>query len=123
MSTKAEKICNSSRTSASRELPVMLNHCSSEALSSRPLSSGSLSSWTPVSEGQLLEKLLKERTTENAAAHPSNAKKKLWKLLRDLRAIEKAIKRGLEIAELMPAFDEWHRLSRNFLDHAKTRDD
>ena len=43
--------------------------------------------------------------------------------MRDLRAIEKAIKRGLEIAELMPAFDEWHRLSRNFLDHAKTRDD
>ena len=31
--------------------------------------------------------------------------------------------RELDIAELMPAFDEWHRLSQPFLDPAKGRDD
>ena len=42
--------------------------------------------------------------------------------MRDLRAVEKGIGRELDIAELMPAFDEWHRLSQPFLDPAKTPD-
>src|SRR5262249_31429108 len=117
MSAKSE-FSRQSPISVNRELPESLSRCSSE-----PLDSGTLCSGTPVSEGQQLEKLLTARAAHNACMHPSNAKKKLWKLLRDLRAIEKAIKRGLEIADLMPAFDEWHRLSRRFLDHAKTRDD
>jgi hypothetical protein len=37
--------------------------------------------------------------------------------------VEKAIDRELNIAELMLAFNEWHRLSRPFFDPAKTRDD
>src|SRR5262249_45614638 len=38
-------------------------------------------------------------------------------------AIEKGIGHELETGELMVAFDAWHRLSRPFLDPAKTHDD
>jgi hypothetical protein len=78
---------------------------------------------SPVSKGQALEETLKALGTRNACTEPNSARKRLWQLLRDLKAIEKAIGREVEIAEFMPAFNEWHRLSEPFLDPAKTRDD
>jgi hypothetical protein len=43
--------------------------------------------------------------------------------VRDLKGLEKGIGRELTTAELMVVFDEWHRLSKPFLDPAKTHDD
>src|SRR5262245_31316041 len=81
----------------------------------------------PVSNGQGLdgetEKALKGLAARNACTERNTARKRRFKLLRDLRAVEKGIGRELEIAELMPAFDEWHRLSQPVLDPAKTPDD
>lgn len=37
--------------------------------------------------------------------------------------MEKAAGRELEIAELVPPFDEWHQLSQPFLDPSETRDE
>jgi len=76
-----------------------------------------------VSKGQELEETVKALGTRNACTEPNRARKWLWQLLRDLKAIEKAIDREVEIAGFMPAFNEWHRLSQRFLDPAKTRDD
>jgi hypothetical protein len=82
---------------------------------------------SPVSNGQgpdgKEQKALKALATRNACTERSTARKRRFKLVRDLRAVEKGIGRELEIVELMPAFDEWHRLSQPFLDPAKTRDD
>jgi CHC2 zinc finger len=78
---------------------------------------------SPVSNGQGPEKALKALAARNACTERSTARKRRFKLVRDLRAIEKGIGRELDITELMPAFDEWYRLSQPFLDPAKTRDD
>ena len=78
---------------------------------------------SPVSNGQELEETLKALGARNACTEPNSARKRLWQLLRDLKAIEKAIGREVEIAGFMPAFNEWHRLSQRSLDPAKTRDD
>jgi len=81
---------------------------------------------SPVSNGQGLdgekEKVLKAFAARNACTERNTARKKRFKLLRDLRAVEKGIGRELEIAELMPVFNEWYRLSQPFLDPAKTPD-
>src|SRR5262249_16640327 len=81
----------------------------------------------PVSNGQGLdgetEKALKGLAARNACTERNTARKRRFKLLRDLRAVEKGSGRMLEIAALMPAFDEWHRLSQPVLDPAKTPDD
>ena len=77
----------------------------------------------PVSNGQGLQKALKELGARNACNERITAKKALWQLARDLRALEKQIGRKLSNSELMLVFDEWHRLSQPFLDPAKTRDD
>ena len=81
----------------------------------------------PVSNGQGLdgekEKVLKAFAARNTCTERSTARKRRWQLVRDLRALEKGISRALEIAELVIAFDEWHRRSQPFLDPAKTRDD
>lgn len=118
MSAKTKMPGHQPRSLSIHQLPVTLSNCDSGRLDS-----GNLSSGAPVSEGQRLETLLKARAAENACAHPSNARKKLWKLLRDLRAIEKVLKRELTILELMPAFDDWHRISSVYLGSAKNRDD
>jgi len=77
-----------------------------------------------VSEGQgCREKALKLLAAENACIKPDSARRRLWKLVRDLRALEKGISRELEVGELMVAFNEWHRLSQPFLNPAKTRDE
>jgi len=77
----------------------------------------------PVSNGQGPEKALKALAARNACAEQNTARKRRFKLVRDLRAIEKGISRELAIGELMIAFDEWHQLSQPFLDPGKTRDD
>jgi len=75
-----------------------------------------------VSNEQTLEEELKALAAANACTEPNTARKRRFKLARDVRAIEKRIGRELQVAELMPAFDEWYRLSRPFLDAAKTCD-
>ena len=77
----------------------------------------------PMSNGQGLHKELKGLTERNACTKRTTAKKGLWQLARDLRAVEKRIGRKLSNGELMLTFDEWHRLSQPFLDPQKTRDD
>src|SRR5215468_8722884 len=81
---------------------------------------------SPVSNGQRLdgekEKALKALAARNACTERNTARKRRFKLLRDLRALEKGIGRELEIAELLVAFNEWHRVSQPFLDPAKTPD-
>jgi hypothetical protein len=81
----------------------------------------------PVSNGQGLngetEKVLKALAARNACTERNTARKRRFKLVRDLRAIEKGIGRELEIADLMMAFNEWYRLSQRFLDTAKAQDD
>jgi hypothetical protein len=77
----------------------------------------------PVSNGQGLQKALKELGVRNACNERITVKKGLWQLARDLRGMEKQIGRKLSNSELMLVFDEWHRLSQPFLDPAKTRDD
>jgi hypothetical protein len=64
--------------------------------------------------------VLKTLAAKNACTGRNSARKRLWKLVRDLRAIEEGIGRGLEIANLMVAFNEWHQRSQPFLDPAKT---
>jgi hypothetical protein len=60
---------------------------------------------------------------QNACTEPNTARKRRFKLVRDLRAIEKGIARELDVADLMVAFNEWYRLSKGFLDTAKSHDD
>jgi hypothetical protein len=78
---------------------------------------------SPMSNGQGFEKALKALAARNACTEPNTARKRRFKLVRDLRAIEKGIGCELEIAELMVAFKEWYRLSQPFLDTAKAQDD
>jgi hypothetical protein len=82
----------------------------------------------PMSNGQepekdlLAEKDLKGLAALNACMADGTAKKKRWKLLRDLKAVE--LRHGaLDTTELMVTFEEWYQLSEPFLDSQKTRDD
>ena len=81
----------------------------------------------PVSNGQGLDKQrenkLKAFAARNQCTERGTAKKRLWTLLRDLKAVEKGTSRELPISARMVAFDEWYRLSQPFLDPEKTRDD
>jgi hypothetical protein len=81
---------------------------------------------SPVSEGQglnaELENGLRELARQNASTQRNTARPRRFKFLRDLKAVQKRIKRKLQPAELTIAFDKWHRLSLRFLDPAKTRD-
>jgi hypothetical protein len=81
----------------------------------------------PVSNGQGLDKQienkLKELAARNRCTERGTAKKKLWKLVRDVAAIEKGIGCELQIGERMTAFDEWYRLSQSFFDPEKSRED
>jgi len=84
---------------------------------------------SPVSEGQGLEieagamVVLKRLAERNACTERNTARKRLWQLVRDVKALEKAIGREFTIDELMTVFEEWYRLSHPFLDPTKTRDD
>jgi hypothetical protein len=77
----------------------------------------------PVSNGQGPEKALKALAARNACTQRNTAKDGLWQFARDLRAVEKRLRRKLSNSELMLAFDEWHRVSQPFLVPQKTRDD
>jgi hypothetical protein len=80
-----------------------------------------------VSNGQSLDKqeeqMLKALAAANRCTECGTAKKRLWKLMRDLAAIEKGIGRELQISERITAFDEWYQVSQSFLDPEKTRED
>jgi CHC2 zinc finger len=78
---------------------------------------------SPMSNGQGREKALKALAARRACTEPNSARERLWQLVRDLKAVEKGINRELKVAELVPVFNEWHRLSQAFLDPAKTRED
>jgi hypothetical protein len=77
----------------------------------------------PVSSSQELEKELEELAKRNACTVHNTARKKRWKLLRDLIAVQKRISRKLSPDELMKTFDKWHRTSQPHLDPKKTRGD
>ena len=81
---------------------------------------------SPVSDGHGLngaaEEGLKALAARNACTKRNTARSRRWQLLRDLKAVEKGIKRKLTLDERLPVFAEWHRLSLPFLDPAKTRD-
>ena len=76
----------------------------------------------PMSNGQGLDKELEALAARNACTQCKPAKKGLWQLARDVRAVEKQIGRKLSNGELMRVFDECHQLSQPFLDPPKTRD-
>jgi hypothetical protein len=69
-----------------------------------------------------MDKRLKALAAQNACTQLNTARTRRFKLLRDLKAVEKEIGRKLQVAELAIAFDEWHTLSLAFLDPAKTRE-
>jgi hypothetical protein len=78
---------------------------------------------SPVSGGQDLDAKLKRLAAQNACTQLNTARTRRFKLLRDLKAVQRQIGRNLQAAELATAFHEWYRLSLSFLDHAKTLDD
>jgi len=72
---------------------------------------------SPVSNGQELEKELKDLAVGNACKRAGDrAERKRFKLARDLRALEKTIGRELNPVEVRQACDEWERASVAFLD-------
>jgi len=81
-----------------------------------------------VSNGQRLDgereplAALERLAARNACTERNTARKRRWKLVRDLRAVEKGIGRKLSNGELMPVFNEWYRLSLALLDPAKPHD-
>jgi hypothetical protein len=77
----------------------------------------------PVSNSQEFEKQLMELASCNACIAPNTARKKRWKLLRDLHALQKRISRNVAFDELMKTFEQWYRVSQPNLDPKKTRND
>jgi hypothetical protein len=72
---------------------------------------------SPVSNGQELEKELKDLAVGNACKRAGDrAERKRFKLARDLRALEKTIGRELIPVEVRQACDEWERASVASLD-------
>jgi hypothetical protein len=77
----------------------------------------------PVSSFQELEKELEELAEGNACAERDTARKRRWKLVCDLTAVEKGISRKLTADELVRTFNKWYCVSQPYLDPKKTRDD
>jgi hypothetical protein len=77
----------------------------------------------PVSNCQDLTKELGALARRNACVARDTAKKKRWKVMQDLAAVQKRISRELSADEVLEAFDEWYRASQPHLDLNKTRDD
>jgi len=77
----------------------------------------------PVSNSQEFEKELMELASCNACIAPNTARKRRWKLLRDLHALQKRISRNVASDELMKTFEQWYRVSQPNLDRKKTRND
>ncbi len=79
---------------------------------------------SPVSNGQGLEKELKDLAARCACASADDqAGKRRFKLARDVRAVEKRTGRELTTAEVVQALDKWYRLSQPLLPADETRDD
>jgi hypothetical protein len=76
----------------------------------------------PVSSSQELEKELEELAEGNACTERDTARKRRWKLVCDLTAVEKGISRKLTADELMRTFDKWYKASAPYLDPEKSRD-
>jgi hypothetical protein len=68
------------------------------------------------------DEVLKALGARNACTTKKSERSRLFQLARDLSAIERVTERELTIAEITPAFQEWHGLSQPFLDPARTRD-
>jgi hypothetical protein len=86
--------------------------------------SGSLGSRVdPVSSSQELEKELVELAERNACIGAGTARRRRFKLLRDLAAVEIRINRKLNPGELMKTFETWYESSQSHLDPKKTHDD
>ena len=77
----------------------------------------------PVSSTQELRKELENLAKRNASTGRNTARKRRWKLLQDLAAVQKRIGRELSPEELLKTFDEWYRPSQPHLDPNKTRND
>jgi hypothetical protein len=81
----------------------------------------------PMSNGQGLGKELEGELERlgfyNACEERGTARKRRFQLARDVRAVEKRIRRELTTAELLVAFNEWHLVSQEFLDSGETGDD
>lgn len=112
MSSTDKQSIASHELSGCHERPVRLSICVSES---------------PVSEGQVVseegEAVLKALAAQNACTDPNTGRKRLWKLLRDLKGIEEGTGRELEIGDILMVFNEWYRQSQALLDLAKTYDD
>jgi hypothetical protein len=77
---------------------------------------------SPVSNGQGIEKELKDLAVRNACTRAGDrAERKRFKLARDVRGFEVKLGRKLDTPELV--LYEWHRLSQPFLNPVETRDD
>jgi len=82
----------------------------------------------PVSNGQglgqdHLQEELEGLGFYNACEEHGSATQRRFKLARDVRALEKRIRRKLTTAEVMLAFNEWHGVSQPFLGPGETRED
>jgi hypothetical protein len=66
---------------------------------------------------------LESELAESAKINACTARKRRFKLARDLAGVEKRIGRKLGPDELMKTVDNWHRTSQPHLDSEKTRDD
>jgi CHC2 zinc finger len=77
---------------------------------------------SPVSNGQGIEKELRDLAVRNACTRAGDrAERKRFKLARDVRGFEVELGRKLDTPELV--LYEWHRLSQPFLNPVGTRDD
>jgi hypothetical protein len=77
----------------------------------------------PVSSSQELEKELEESAVVNACTERDTARERRWKLVCDLKAVEKRLGRKLNPDELVRTFNRWHCVSQPYLNPKKTRDD
>ena len=77
----------------------------------------------PASPVSNLEQDLKALGVRNACVGPNTARKKRFKLLRDLAAIEKSLGVKLTHHQRMDVFNSWYGASKPHLDSKKTRDD
>ena len=76
----------------------------------------------PVSNHQDLERSLAQLAKRNACVTRDTARKRRFKLQRDLRALEKQVNRELTVGERLKAADAWYEVSKPHLDPNKTRD-
>jgi hypothetical protein len=104
----------------SPELPKSLVSPKSLSLPESPCVS--CVSVSPVSNGQGIEKELKDLAVRNACTRAGDrAERKRFKLARDVRGFEVELGRKLDTPDLV--LYEWHRFSQPFLNPAETRDD